>query len=209
MDPIIPTSFIPKRPVMSSEENFSAPRRPFGLLSMVATTIFLAAIVAEGGIFFIERQLVNQKDSLERKIVEARRTVDPNSIERLKRLDNRISAIKDLLRNHIVITPIFQALQESTIRSVQFKKFSYSFDPGRGGFVAVEMHGTAKNYETIALQSDAFGESDIIRDAVFSNLIVDEKKALISFRLRFNVPADALSYQAFVDRLGGVSGALR
>lgn len=203
MEPNIPTSFIPKRP-LTAEQTPRVSRNPLGLVSLVTTVLFFATILASGAIFLYERQLVAQRARMEVEISKAKEGLGAEFITDMKQLDNRITAIKELIQNHVVVTPIFKALQEATLRSVQYKNFAYSFGSGSGSnqrLVSVEMNGTAKNYETIALQSEAFSKSSVIKDAVFSNLTVDEKKGVINFSLRFSVPAADLSYQAFIDAL--------
>ncbi len=204
MEPNIPTSFIPKRPVENVPEA-RVSSHPFGLLSLLTVVIFIATALAIGGVFIYERQLAATQIQMQQKINDARQGLGLSFVSDMKELDNRITGIKDLLQNHIVVTPIFTALQASTLRSVQYKNFTYSFvsagaiSPQK--MVQVQMTGTAKNYETIALQSDAFAKSNFIKDAVFSNLTVDDKKGVINFNLRFSVDASALSYQSFIDTL--------
>ena len=203
MDPIIPTSFIPKRPIVT-EAVAQTSHSPYGIVSLITSVLFLGTLIAAGGVFVYERQLQNQKNQMEQRIVQAKEGLALDFINQTKQLGNRIAAIKSLIQSHIVVTPIFNALQSTTLRSVQYKSFTYSFgtdDATKQKVVKVEMSGTAKNYETIALQSDAFANNTLIRDAVFSNLSVEEKKGLINFNLRFNVSVDQLSYQAFIDSL--------
>lgn len=204
MEPSIPTSFIPKRPLVQAEAPHASSRAPFGILSLLTTVLFFGTLIASGGIFLYERQLANQKMRMESQITKAKEGLGAEFITDMKQLDNRITAIKALIQSHVVVTPIFQALEQVTLRSVQYRNFSYSFGQGTGTgarTVSVEMMGTAKNYETIALQSEAFGKSTLIKDAVFSNLTVDEKRGAINFSLRFSVNAQDLSYQTFIDSL--------
>ncbi|HSE56659.1 MAG TPA: hypothetical protein VLB02_01065 [Candidatus Paceibacterota bacterium] len=203
MEPNIPTSFIPKRP-LAEEPAHRMSQNPLGLVSLITTVLFFATILASGGIFLYERQLMAQRAQMEVEINKAKEGLGAEFITDMKKLDNRITAIKELIQNHIVVSPIFEALQDSTLRSVQYKNFAYAFGSAAGSsqrVVSVEMNGTAKNYETIALQSEAFSKSSVIKDAVFSNLTVDEKKGVVNFSLRFSVAAADLSYQAFIDAL--------
>jgi polyisoprenoid-binding protein YceI len=65
----------------------------------------------------------------------------------------------------------------------------------------VELTGSAKNYATIALQSDAFSSNSLIKNPVFSNLTVDDKTRTVSFKLSFSVNIADLSYQTFIDSM--------
>lgn len=205
MEPTIPTSFIPKRPMMSAAPA-SAPthRRSVGVLSLLTAIIVLGTLASFAGVYLYEQQLISQKQSLEAAIAEARDGIGTDFITDMRRLDARIDGVQELIKNHIVVTPIFKELEAKTLRSVQYKDFSYSYTPedkSKLQEVTVELTGTAKSYATIALQSDAFSDSTLIKNPVFSNLTLDEKTRAINFRLVFTVDPLGLSYQSFIDSM--------
>ena len=202
MEPNTPTSFIPKRPIESSI--ISAPRRSgsVGLLSLITFVVVVGTGVAFAGVYLYQQQLISQKSKLEQSIREAQDGIGTEFVSDMKRLDARIAGVKDLLKNHVVVTPIFEALEASTLRSVQYKDFNYTIksDPStKASIVSVDLTGTAKNYATIALQSDAFSTNALIKNPVFSNLTADDKSRVINFKLNFSVNIADLSYQTFVD----------
>lgn len=201
MEPTLPTSFIPKRPVDAGYQPVRQSSRQVGLLRFFATLVVLVTALSWGGVFLYKRYLVQQKAVLQTSIDEARKGVGTDFVNDMKRLDTRMSATNELLRQHIVVTPIFKALEQSTLRSVQYKSFSYSLksDGATTDTVSVALTGAARSYATIALQSDAFGQSSVIRNPVFSDLTVDDKARSINFNLSFFVPRDKVSYQAFVE----------
>lgn len=205
MDPQIPTSFIPKRPVVANDSSSyeNKARKPLGLMSLIAIVVLLATLLSSAGIFLFEKQLISRKEMKEQRKAEAEKDLGGDFIARMKVFDNRIVSIKTLIQNHIVVTPIFKALQEFTLRSVQYNNFSYLIvtNSSKQDMVRVLMKGSAKSYETIALQSDEFAKSKIIKDAVFSGLTLEEKKGVINFDLTFNVDMKDVSYQSFIDSL--------
>lgn len=202
MEPQIPTSFIPKRPVAAgSQPDRASNTRAVGILSLVSGIVVIATIVSFGFVFFYERTLSTQKEKLEQSINDARNGVGTDFLAEMKRLNARISGVHTLLSRHIVVTPIFTALQQSTLRSVQYRSFTYQFmnDPvSRSQVVQVMLTGTAKNYATIALQSDAFAESKLIRNPVFSGLNIDEAGKGVGFTLTFDVSPEDLSFESFI-----------
>ncbi len=203
MEPNTPTSFIPKRPIESSMT--SAPHRSgsVGLLSLLTFVIVLGTGVAFAGVYLYQKQLVSQKAKLEASIKQAQDGIGTEFVSDMKRLDARIDGVKELIKNHIVVTPIFEALEASTLRSVQYKDFSYTLNKvdtvNKVPTVTVDLTGTAKNYSTIALQSDAFSANSLIKNPVFSNLTVDDKTRAINFKLKFSTNVSDLSYQTFID----------
>lgn len=205
MEPGIPTSFIPKRPIESTIS--SSTRRgggSVGLLSFITFVVVIGTGLSVAFAFFYQRQLVAQKNTLNRSIEEARDGIGTEFVYDMKRLDARIDGVKDLLDSHIVVTPIFKALEASTLQSVQYKDFGYDtkVDPTtKASTVEVSLSGSAKNYATIALQSDAFSSSAIIKNPVFSNLTVDEKTRQVNFKLVFSVNTSDLSYETFINSM--------
>ncbi len=204
MDPSIPTSFIPKRPVTSEATVHATRSRSVGILSLVAVVAVVATIVSFVGVYLYEQRLDGQKATLEESITTARDGLGTEFVSDMKRLGARIEGVKGLIQSHVVVSPIFAALEETTLRSVQYKDFNYDIKTDsatKGQVVEVSLTGTAKSYSTIALQSDAFAQSTLIKNPVFSNLTVDDKTARVDFKLVFTVAVADLSYQKFVDSL--------
>ncbi len=202
MDPQIPTSFIPKRPLISETEAPEHKSRMVGLLSIITGIVIVATIISYAGVYLYGKSLVSQKSKLEKSIDDARSGIGTDFLEDMKRLNTRIDGVKVLLQNHIVVSPIFAALEETTLRSVQYKSFTYEMktDPiTKLPLVAVTLEGTAKSYSSIALQSDAFAQSPLIKNPVFSSLVVEDKTSTVGFRLTFDVSPVDLSFQTFVD----------
>ena len=217
MEPSIPTSFIPKRPIDSSTTPAPYRSRTVGLLSLVTVVVIIGTGIAFAGVYLYQKQLVAQKASLEKSITEARDGIGTEFVSGMKRLDARISGVKDLIKNHVVVTPIFEALESSTLRSIQYRDFSYSIETVKSDSapsgskepsIVVNISGTAKNYASIALQSDAFSENKLIKNPVFSNLTVDDKSRNINFKLTFSVNMSDLSYQTFIDSKSKSSDSL-
>jgi hypothetical protein len=204
MEPGTPTSFIPKRPIESGTDFAPHQNKTVGLLSLLTFVIIVGTGVAFGGVFLYQKQLVSQKLKLEQSINKARDGIGIEFVSDMKRLNARIDGVKELVKNHVVVTPIFEALEASTLQNVQYKDFIYSIktDQGtKGTVVLVELTGSAKNYATIALQSDAFSSNSLIKNPVFSNLTVDDKTRTVSFKLSFSVNIADLSYQTFIDSM--------
>lgn len=203
MDPQISTSFIPKRPVTSGVVTTSTSHsKAAGLLSLLTVIVVVATILALGGVILFEKSLVSQKQRMEQSIGDARSTIGSDFLADMQRLTARITGVKELLQSHIVVSPIFSALEATTLRSIQYKSFEYQFitDPAtKAQMVRVTLTGEAKNYASIALQSDAYAQNTLIKNPVFSDLTIDDKTNVVKFRLTFDVAPAALSFQTFVD----------
>lgn len=202
MEPTIPTSFIPKRPVTSEVLAPERKNHTIGLLSFLTVIIVLATIVSYGGVYVYHRSLVAQKNKLVRSINDARGGIGTDFLADMKRLNARIAGVKTLVQNHIVVSPIFEALHATTLRSIQYKSFQYEFTTEtatKSQLVKVSLDGVAKNYSTIALQSDAFAQNHLIKNPVFSDLTVDDKSNVVNFKLQFEVNPTDLSFERFIN----------
>lgn len=206
MEPQIPTSFIPKKPVSSDMKTSHSSSRSVGLLTILTVIVVIATAVSFGFVYFYQKQLVVQKQKLTSSIDEAKNNIGTDFINDMRRLNARIDGVKTVLNSHVVVSPVFDALQATTLRSVQYKNFTYQFtiDPGtKSQVVQVSLAGSAKSYSTIALQSDAFTQNSLIRNPVFSGLTVNDKTNVVDFKLVFTVDPKNLSYQTFIDSKTG------
>ena len=211
MEPQMPTSFIPKKPI-SSVAPSSSPRghQATGLLSFLTIMIVIATIGAFGWVYVDEKQLKSKLVSLSVSITESRNNIGSAFVTDIKRLSQRIEGGKVLIDNHIVVSPIFTALQEATLKTVQYKNFTYTFAKDaatNAKTVEVELAGTAKSYQTLALQSDEFTKNLFVKNPIFSGLTIDEKTNRVDFKLAFTVDAQSLSYDAFVAARAAMAAA--
>lgn len=202
MEPNIPTSFIPKRPVTNEDSPSHMSPHAVGLLSILTAVVVIVTVVSFGFVYIYQKQLDSQKAKLTTSINVAKNNIGTDFINDMKRLNARIDGVKTILGHHIVVSPIFQALEATTLRSVQYKNFSYGFttDPGtKATLVEVVLLGNAKSYATIALQSDAFTNNTLIKNPIFSSLSVNDRTNAVDFKLVFTVDPSDLSYQTFID----------
>ena len=211
MEPIVSTSFIPKRPVSSEPIVSSATHRSsVGLLSILTFVIVIGTGLAFVGVYLYQQSLISQKASLEQSITTAQNGLGTTFVSDMQRLSLRINGVKSLIQSHVVVSPIFAALQATTLQSVQYKTFTYDFktDPSTNArVVQVQLTGTARDYATLALQSDAFAQNALIKNPVFSALTVEDKTQLVDFKLSFNVDPASLSYQSFISSTAAASAS--
>ena len=124
----------------------------------------------------------------------AKNRFEPSKITELQILDKRLNASSEILSKHIAISPIFQALQAITMKTVRFTKFNYDFGGDVDDKVNVKMSGAAKGYSFLALQSDLFAENKNFIEPVFSNLSLDLNGNVI-FDLSFSVDPSFVDYK--------------
>src|SRR3989344_3107791 len=166
------TSFIPKRPVI---EERAVGSKPISIFTVVAIFALFTTLLASGGLYFylgvLAKSIVNMQNDLDL----AKNRFEPAKIAEMQVLDRRLNASTEVLSRHIAVTPIFEALQDITMKTVRYTKFDYILGTGQDRNVTVRMQGQAIGYRSIALQSDLFTENKNLIDPVFSNLSLDDK----------------------------------
>lgn len=199
------TSFIPKKP-MIEEHNTNV--RSVGFFTIISFFILFTVLLATGGLFFYKGILAKNITQMENDLNLAKSRFEPSKITELKILDKRLRASTEILSKHIAVTPIFQALQDITMKTVRYTKFSYdlgSILPSQNGNtenaggmrIVVKMTGQAVGYRSVALQSDLFTTKDVGKnfiDPIFSNLTLDDKGNVL-FDLEFSVDPSFVDYK--------------
>jgi hypothetical protein len=185
------TSFIPKKPMIEERAVVS---QPVGLLTIISIFIFFTVIIATGGLYFYDGVLKKNIATMENDLNLAKNRFEPSKIVQLQVLDKRLIASTEILSKHVAISPIFEALQDITMKTVSYNKFSYDFDGNKNSKILVKMTGTAVGYKSVALQSDLFAKNKYLIDPVFSNLLLDDKGDVL-FDLEFSVDPNFIDYK--------------
>lgn len=202
MDPKLvgQTAFIPKKPLAEERaiSTTTTVRRGGGILSLLSVFLLIVSIALAGGVFFwktAKEKSFNEKRS---QIQSSEDAIDTKFLDEIKDLDRRIKASNQLLNNHVSLSPLFTALGQSTLKSIQYTRFDYKISDGSDlnpKKVTISLSGVAKSYASIALQSDAFSQNRNIQDPIFSGLNRDEKSGTVNFNLDFTVNPAFLNYK--------------
>lgn len=168
---------------------------PLNFLTLIATVIFVAGLLAAGGVFVYKLYLGKMNDSLAAQLVQLK--PDESAINSLKQFNQRVVLAKRLLVGHTTLVPLFSLLEQLTLQDVRFTSFSYAWNSETHA-VTLTLGGQAKSYEAIALQSDSFNGSGVIKNAIFSGLTYDADTKYINFRVNATVDASYLSYSTYL-----------
>jgi len=162
------TSFIPQKSI-SREGGKKKPTA--GLFFGAAVLFFAISILASVGVFFYKKILEGRVESKAVSLERAKEAFDPGLIEELSRLNSRIEASDDIISSHLLLTPLFKLIEESTLKNVRFSQFDFLVRDS--GNIELFMTGQALDYATVVLQSDLFGQSKFLKNQVFSNINLD------------------------------------
>jgi len=185
------TSFIPKKPILKESVVYA---RPVGIFLITSLFIFFTVLVATAGLYFYKGITIKKIASLENNLNLAKNRFEPSKITELQVLDKRLRASSEILSGHTTIIPIFNALEQLTMKSVRFTKFNYGVGTDDKNTINVKMSGVAIGYRSIALQSDLFAKNKNLINPVFSNLVLDNSGNVI-FDLDFSVNQSFLNYK--------------
>jgi len=199
MDPKFQSSFIPRgAAITSTSVSSSSPlRRPQerGLFSLIAGGIFTLSILFALGVFGYKMFLSYRIESMGRQLEEARAALEPETVTELIRLSDRIASTEKLIKNHRIISPVFDFLEASTPSSVRYTEFNFNVTP-RG--LELNLNGEAQGYAALASAATVFDRSDSnFRNAAFSDLRLDTKGNVV-FTLKLEVDPALLSYERFL-----------
>jgi hypothetical protein len=191
MDQNFQTSFIPQKPIIKERV---VSTRPIGVLLIASLFILFTVLLATGGLYFYKGIITKDIANMENTLNLAENRFEPSKIAELQVLDKRLRASTKILSKHITITPIFSALEQLTMKTVRYTKFSYDLGTDKNITVSVKMSGQAIGYRSIALQSDLLAQNKNLIDPIFSNLTLDNSGQVL-FDLEFSVDPAFVNYQ--------------
>ncbi|MBI2627460.1 hypothetical protein HYW72_00860 [Candidatus Nomurabacteria bacterium] len=194
MEQSFQTSFIPKKPIVKER---AIPARPIGIFIIITIFVLFTVLLATVALYFYKGILAKNITQMENDLNLAKNRFEPSKITELQLLDKRLRASSEVLSHHIAITPVFQALQAITMKTVRYTKFSYDFGntkDAKDTKVIIKLSGQAVGYRSVALQSDLFAKNKNLIDPVFSNLALDDKGNVL-FDLEFSVDPSLVDYK--------------
>ena len=199
MEPKFQSSFIPKGPIGSSATGSASihKSKQRSLLSFSALIIFILSVALAAGVFGYKFYLKHSLENMETALAKARADLQPETIGELTRLDNRLSFTKELVSKHKVLTPLFEFIEMSTVRTVRFNSFRYSM--AEGG-IELSLNGEARGYVALALQADIFNKSNFFINPVFSDLILNSKGDIV-FSFKATVDPNQVLYTRQIESI--------
>lgn len=203
MDPVSQnqTSFIPRK-TLGRESSIQ--EKPVSIVLIIATFIFVMAVISAGGVFLYKYILTGKIDSSSKYLDQRKAALEPATIEELTRTDKRLRVASQLLGGHVVTTPVFNLLEKMALETVRFTKFEYRNEDGE--FPVVRISGQAKSYGSVALQADLFNsDKQFVKSALFSNLNLDDK-GNVTFDAVVNLDQDLTNYKKTLARTQAAEG---
>ncbi len=173
MEPRFQTSFIPKKPIINDARiaSSSSVVRESNVFNLIAVIVFVATLLASGGLFGYKIYLKQQIDKDNKDISDAQAAFQVDKIKELLDANNRILASKDLLDKHVAVSSLLTLLQSLTVRRLRLVTLDYSNKTGQN---VISLSGQAQNYNALVEQSRIFEESQYLSNNIFSNFTLED-----------------------------------
>ena len=193
MEPKFQTSFIPKRPISSSTGNSVI--RSTNIFSIVATVFFIVTLFTSVGLYLYKNLLTNQIAEVDKILNTSRTAFQPEKIQELVDVNNRIEVAKNLLEKHIVTSNLLTLLETLTVKRMRFVNFNYS---NRAGIPTVVMKGESQTYNALAQQEDIFSKDKSLVNPEFSDFNLGDN-GNITFDFSATLEPGLISYKKITE----------
>lgn len=186
LSPGIPTSFVPRQ---ATPDQRRAVRGGHNLFLVVALFVFGLAVIASVGTYAYDRYLTHVLQVKSEELANAQREVNEDQVEEFLRLRDRLTYGQGLLEDHVAVSQVFDVLETQTLATVRFSNLDLRVADDHTAQIDVE--GTARNFNALAAQSNAFAAEKGIRRAIFSGIVVNANGS-VNFRLTADLDAKLL-----------------
>jgi hypothetical protein len=195
------TTFVPRRPSLAAPQ-VSATRGP-DFVSVAATFIFVASVLAAGGVYAWRWSIGQQIEGQAAQLQKARDSFDTNFIDQATILNDRIVAANKILDEHLAPTELLEIFEQFTLRTVAFQSFTAIHQPDDS--IAITATGLGKDFEAVVLQSDWFGDGPEgdgaqLKDVVFSRL-GENDRGEATFNFSASLPAKRVLFSRSITQL--------
>lgn len=161
-----------------------APKRPTstGTNLFLILALFLGglAVIAAIGTYAYDKYLQHVLEVKAEELAVAQREVNQDQVEEFVRLRDRLVHGRELLNNHVALSQLFDVLETETLKTVKYE--SLKLRVADDHTAELEIEGTARSFNALAAQSNAFAAQKGIRRAIFSGIVVNQNNT-VSFRL--------------------------
>ncbi|TRZ50809.1 hypothetical protein D4R99_05370 [bacterium] len=193
MDTRLRTSFVPKKTLVARSD-VSGRRGALNPAISIGMIIFFLTLAVSAGVFLYKVLLQKQVDKEQTDLIAAKDAlVDEKWTADLKKLDNRLKTSRTLLDEHTVVSPIFDLISRTTLKTVRFTSLDLAV--GANHTASVKMKGEAGSYTSVALLSDSFGVEKAWLSPLFSDVTLGTDKKNVTFSFAGSVDPSLVLYK--------------
>lgn len=173
--PSIPTSFVPQSASVAARRFRTDFTGAFGFFAYGVLGIVFALAI---GVFFYDRILVATQTAKDTALKDAEAKINPATAASFVQLRDRLNSGALLLANHVAFSGFFTLVETLLPTTVRFTSLHLAL--GDAKKVKLDGSGIAKSFNALAAASTAFAADGHIKEAIFSNIVVN-KDSSVSF----------------------------
>lgn len=177
LPPTIPTSFVPQSASAAARRFRTDFTGAFGFFAYAVLGVVFALAL---GVFFYGRILTSIQAGKYAALKEAEANINPATVEGFVQLRDRLDSGALLLANHVAFSGFFTAVETLLPTTIRLTSLHLMLDDAKKA--KLEGSGTAKSFNALAAASAAFATDGRIKEAIFSNVVVN-KDSSVSFSL--------------------------
>ncbi|MHB1118302.1 MAG: hypothetical protein ACYCZ7_02150, partial [Minisyncoccota bacterium] len=186
-------SFIPKSPLVH-QESFMERRRPRSVAGFLAIFLFIVSVGSYSGLYFytsaLSQEVVKKVEGI---AVMQREFIQSPEIAEAKVFRARAELARELLTQHIAVSPLFAFLSSNTLGSILYDSFSFKRDKEMW---VLTLKGEAPSYTSLAYQADVLRKKNA--ENKFVDFSIDSialtKYGTVTFELSVYFTQNQLSY---------------
>lgn len=151
-----------------------------GIYGLSAYIILGIVFVLALGTFAYDRVLAGMQSGKDAALAKAEKAIDLATVQGFVKLRNRLNSGTTLLNTHVAPSGFFALLETLLPTTVRLTSLHLSFDAGKK--VKLDGAGVARSFNALAAVSASFASDGRIKEAIFSNLVVNRDSS-VSFIL--------------------------
>ncbi len=163
-----------------------------GAYAFVCYGALLIALVLALGVFAYGRILTAELNSKNATLAKAQSGIDEQTVESFLRLHDRLSESQALINSHLALSNALTLFGNLLPATVRLTSGDFLVD-STNGMPSVAGNGVAKDFNSLASASAAFGANQYIQNAIFSRLAVNKDNS-VSFALTATLDPKLLAY---------------
>jgi hypothetical protein len=189
-------SFIPKQGTAKRVRQTAS--KQVHILNIVSYVLFVATLIAAGGVFLYNRHLNNQLNSEVEKLSAAIGGFSSADMEAVREFNIRLHQAQGRLDKSISITSLLGALEDATLKSAAIMELSIKRENDTQ--VAVTAKVETDSFDGSIFQRGVFERNAVIKDVVLSDVTLNQAtkenaKSSVSFIAKINVPLQDIPYK--------------
>ena len=208
-------SFIPKATLDSVVDERGQIQRSVGsgrdssgssLFALISFFIFICSVVAAGIIFSLNKVELSRKASAEASLDNSSKSINKETVEEIKALNNRLGVIKSLLERHVVASIIFDELSKNTIKQVSFSSFNLKRKNDNSFSLNLKAQGVG--YKSIIAQDSQFisgPAQKFFKNTTVTDFSKSKGQDLASFGIDTNISFNSVKFSEVINAINNTN----